>query len=94
MEAVKVGIRQFREDMAEYIASNKPIAITRHGQTVGFFIPAHGQDEERIAALKKAGKTLDKMLADQQVDVEEIVAEFKATRRSAAGKNKASVKAA
>ena len=56
METPKVGIREFRSDLAEYIASNTPVAVTRHGQTVGFFIPTHGQVEADIAALKKASK--------------------------------------
>ena len=43
MEATKVGIREFRSAITEYIASGTPIAITRHGLTVGFFIPAGGQ---------------------------------------------------
>ncbi|MHB1201257.1 MAG: hypothetical protein ACYCZ6_17250, partial [Polaromonas sp.] len=36
-----------------------------------------------IAALKKASKTLDQLLAAQGVDVEEVVAEFKAVRKQA-----------
>jgi len=83
METIKVGIREFRADLAEYIAASTPVAVTRHGQTVGYFIPAQGQNEGDIAALKKAGKTLDRLLAEQGVDVEEIVSDFKAARRPA-----------
>ena len=83
METTKVGIREFRTDLAEYIASNTPVAVTRHGQTVGYFIPTHGQIEADMAALKKASKTLDKLLAAQSVDVESVVADFKAVRRKA-----------
>jgi PHD/YefM family antitoxin component YafN of YafNO toxin-antitoxin module len=89
METIKVGIREFRADLAEYIAANTPVAVTRHGQTVGYFIPAQGQGEAHLAAMKKASETLDKLLADQGVDAEEVVAEFKAVRRAAAGKGKA-----
>jgi hypothetical protein len=81
METTKVGIREFRTGLAEYIAASAPVAVTRHGQTVGFFIPTHGQVEGDIAALKKAGKVLDNLLASQQVDVEDIVAEFKMARK-------------
>jgi len=83
METTKVGIREFRADLAEYIAASTPVAVTRHGQTVGFFIPTHGQVEGDIAALKKAGQALDKMLEAQHVDVEDIVTEFKTVRRKA-----------
>src|SRR5665811_2088277 len=63
MEATKVGIREFRAGMAEFIASSTPVAVTRHGQTIGYFIPTHGQAEADIASLKKASKTLDRLLA-------------------------------
>jgi hypothetical protein len=81
METAKVGIREFRAGLAEYIASSTPVAVTRHGQTVGYFIPTQGQVEADIAALKKASKTLDKLLEAQGVDVESVVAAFKAARK-------------
>jgi antitoxin (DNA-binding transcriptional repressor) of toxin-antitoxin stability system len=88
METTKVGIREFRADLAEYIASSTPVAVTRHGQTVGYFIPTHGQVEADMAALKKASKTLDKLLEAQGVDVEAVVADFKAARRKASTPSK------
>jgi antitoxin (DNA-binding transcriptional repressor) of toxin-antitoxin stability system len=92
MEAIKVGIREFRADLAEYIAASTPVAVTRHGQTVGYFIPAHGQDEGQIAALKKASKALDRLLSDQGADIDDIVSEFKTARRASAVKGKAGKK--
>ena len=83
METTKVGIREFRADLAEYIASSTPVAVTRHGQTVGYFIPTQGQVEADIAALKTASRTLDKLLEAQGVNVESVVAGFKAARRKA-----------
>lgn len=83
METTKVGIREFRADLAEYIASSVPVAVTRHGQTVGYFIPTQGQVDTDIAALKKASNTLEQMLAAQQVDIEDVVAEFKTVRKQA-----------
>jgi antitoxin (DNA-binding transcriptional repressor) of toxin-antitoxin stability system len=94
MQAIKVGIREFRTDLAEFIAASTPVAVTRHGQTVGYFIPTQGQGEADIAALKKASKTLDRLLAEQGVDVEEIVADFKAARRPASTRKKPPAKTA
>lgn len=88
MEATKIGIREFRAGIAEFIASSTPVAVTRHGQTVGYFIPTQGQVDADIAALKKASKTLDKLLAAKGVDVEELVADFKAVRRQARPRKK------
>ena len=83
METAKVGIREFRSDLAEYIASNKPVAVTRHGQTVGYFIPTQGQVAADLAALRKASKTLDKLLEAQGIEVEAVVTDFKAARKKA-----------
>lgn len=88
MEPTKVGIREFRAGIAEFIASSTPVAVTRHGQTVGYFIPTQGQADAHIAALKKASKTLDRLLAAQSVDAEEVVAEFKAVRQQASPRKK------
>jgi len=88
MEMTKVGIREFRTDLAEYIASSAPVAVTRHGQTVGYFIPAHGQMESDVVALKNASKALDKLLEAQGVDVESLVADFKVARRRASTPSK------
>ena len=56
MDATKVGIREFRAGMAEFIASSTPVAVTRHGHTIGYFIPTHGQGDADIAALKKQAR--------------------------------------
>jgi len=47
MEAVKVGMREFRDKLATYLLeSDSPVAITRHGDTVGYFIPARRKRSE------------------------------------------------
>lgn len=81
MKTTKVSIREFRAGMANFIASSVPAAVTRHGQTIGYFIPTQGQTDADIAALKKASKTLDQLLAARSVDIEEVVTEFKAIRK-------------
>jgi antitoxin (DNA-binding transcriptional repressor) of toxin-antitoxin stability system len=83
MDAIKVGIRQFRAEMAAYIVSGTPVAVTRHGQTVGYFIPTNSQGEAEMAALKEAGEILDRMLAAKGVNVDEVVAESDAMRKKA-----------
>jgi len=83
MEATKVGVREFRASLAEYIEGTKPVAVTRHGQTVGYFIPARGQNEAELAALKQAAQTLDALLTQHDVDVDAVVAEYKQKRKKA-----------
>jgi antitoxin (DNA-binding transcriptional repressor) of toxin-antitoxin stability system len=82
MEPVRVGIREFREKLATYVLEgDTPVAITRHGDTVGYFIPARRRrtDQER-AALKEAAERLDTLLAAKGITEDELVADFKRWR--------------
>ncbi len=83
METTKVGIREFRQDMAEYISAGKPVTITKHGHTVGYFLPVQEQREANIAALRKVGAELDQVLAVHNVNIEDVVQEFKLLRKQA-----------
>lgn len=84
MEATRVGIREFRAGLAEYIAASTPVAVTRHGQTVGYFIPVQAQEHADLAALQQASHALDRMLAAQQVDIDDVATEFKRARTKGA----------
>ena len=84
MATQKVGIREFRAGLADYVASDVPIAITKHGQTVGFFIPAHVDRAADVAALKSAAAQLDQLLELSERDIDVIVEEFGDLRHQAA----------
>jgi len=58
------------------------VAITRHGDTVGYYIPARRKrsDAER-AALKEAASRLQEALAAEGIFEEEILKDFKRWRR-------------
>jgi PHD/YefM family antitoxin component YafN of YafNO toxin-antitoxin module len=82
MEPIRVGIRDFRENLATYVLeSDVPVAITRHGDTVGYFIPARRKrsEAERVA-LKEAAARLDALLAATGASEEELVKDFKRWR--------------
>jgi hypothetical protein len=81
MKTTKVGIREFRADMADYIASSTPVAVTRHGQTIGFFIPTPAHADADVSALRTAGQALDKLLAKEGVDIQGLMADFKTARK-------------
>ncbi len=85
MGTVKIGIREFREKLASYLLeAEEPLAITRHGDTVGYYIPARRRrSEEERAALKEAASRLQKALAAEGISEEEIVKDFKHWRSGA-----------
>ncbi len=42
----KIGMREFRNNLAKYLSATDPVAVTRHGQTVGYFLPTHQKTEK------------------------------------------------
>jgi hypothetical protein len=83
METTKVGIREFRAGLAEYIASDKPVAVTRHGQTVGIFIPTPGALQADLLALAQASARLKAVMPLREGEVDALVGDFKVARQAA-----------
>ena len=81
MPAARVGIREFRASLADYVDSDLPVAVTRHGRTVGYFIPVKQDRAADVAALRLAGEKLEGLLALSESDVEEMVGDFKQLRK-------------
>jgi pyruvoyl-dependent arginine decarboxylase (PvlArgDC) len=55
MNTLEIGVREFHEKLA-YLESDAPVAITRDGDTVGYFMPAPRRgirrEVERFVAAK------------------------------------------
>jgi PHD/YefM family antitoxin component YafN of YafNO toxin-antitoxin module len=82
METLRVGIREFREKLAScLLESDKPLAITRHGDTVGYYLPARRKrSEAERSALRQAATRLQEMLAAEGLTEDEMIADFKRWR--------------
>jgi hypothetical protein len=82
METEKVGVREFRDALGTYLESDKPVAVTKHGRTVGFYIPVRRVAfAEDVAAFREAGKTLHALMAEQGISEDELVEDFKRMRQ-------------
>lgn len=82
MQTTKVGIRGFRENLDSYLESRTPVAITRHGTTIGVFVPTKPQPSHAdLEALHVAGQKMQAWLAASGTTEDEIVAEFTQLRR-------------
>ncbi len=81
-QLVHVGVREFRDDLARYLDSEQTVAITRNGQTVGFFVPARRRvDKAEMAALSEAVGEMERLLAEAGITEDEVVREFQAQRK-------------
>jgi|HubBroStandDraft_6_1064221.scaffolds.fasta_scaffold42484_6 hypothetical protein len=64
MQTTKVGIREFRENLSSFLESKTPLAITRHGATIGIYLQTRTRPSQaELEALRAAGEKLDAMIA-------------------------------
>src|SRR5438067_13908726 len=83
MQTEKIGIREFRENLAGYLEAGRPLAITRHGETLGFFIPARKRSRKaEVEAMRAAAKELDAMIAKWGASEDELMQEYKQLRQT------------
>ena len=76
-----VGVREFREELARYLDSPVPVAVTRHGQTVGYYVPARRPDrEQELRGLEEAVGRVEALLSVHGVSEDEVVREFRSHR--------------
>jgi len=89
MQTVKVGMREFREKLADYLESGAPLAILRHGETLGYYIPAHKRSRKaELEAMRAAAKDLDEMIASWGAGEDELMEEYKEIRQVAREKKR------
>ena len=89
METEKIGMREFRENLAGYLESGKTLAITRHGETLGFYIPAQKRSRNaEVEAMRAAAKDLDAMIATWGASEDKLMEEYKEIRQSSREKKR------
>jgi len=82
MQATKVGIREFRENLSSYLESKTPVAITRHGATIGIYVPTKPTPSQAdLQALRAAGERMQELIAAAGTTEEELMEDFKRLRR-------------
>jgi DNA primase len=74
-------MREFREQIARFLESDTPVAVTRRGETLGVYVPTPRKSVKSadLAELRAAADRLAEALSD--ADEEEVVAVFKQMRR-------------
>jgi len=89
METVRVGMREFREKLADYLESGTPLVITRHGETLGFYIPAQKRSRKaELDAMRAAAKDLDQMISSWGASEDDLISEYKEIRQAAREKKR------
>jgi antitoxin (DNA-binding transcriptional repressor) of toxin-antitoxin stability system len=82
-ETVKVGMREFRDHLATYLLeAQKPVAVTRHGETIGLFVPVpRRRTEPEKTALREVAAAARAWLEQIGMTEDEVVEDFKRSRK-------------
>jgi PHD/YefM family antitoxin component YafN of YafNO toxin-antitoxin module len=83
MSTPSIGIREFRDNLASYLLESEgPLAITRHGDTIGYYLPTkRKRTEAEKKAIEEAGVRMQEMMKAAGVTEDEIIEDFKRWRR-------------
>ena len=84
MGTQSVGIREFRDKLATYLlTADKPLAITRHGDTIGYYLPRKRKTTAaEWRALEQAHARLQAEMDAAGVTEGDIIKEFESLRRA------------
>ena len=80
--ATRIGIRELRARLASHLESSTPIEVTRHGRTIGLYVPLpqQGNLSDRDKVLE-AGRLMQAELERLGLSEDELSADFRAWRK-------------
>ena len=87
--AARVGIRELRARLASHLESATPIEVTRHGRTIGLYVPLpHDSGMNERESLLEAGRRMQAELERIGLDEKTLQSDFQSWRqRQQADKN-------
>ncbi|MEW5839096.1 MAG: prevent-host-death protein [Pseudomonadota bacterium] len=79
---VRIGVRELREKLSEHLESTMPIEVTRHGKTIGFYIPIPKEPtrSERDAMLE-AGRRMREEMERLGITDDELMGDVNVRRK-------------
>jgi hypothetical protein len=84
-----IGIGEFREQLTMYMSGDTPLAITRDGLTIGYYIPVQrAVSDTDLQTLEDATRRLHALLKARGIDPEDLINDYitlRKTRRKARG---------
>jgi len=71
-----VGVREFRDHATTYLSGTDPVAVSKHGQVIGFYIPLERDEDEVRRAVVKLGEAVEQVLQETGMNEEELARLF------------------
>lgn len=67
-----IGVREFRDHATTYLSGSDPVAVSKHGQVIGFYIPLERDEGEAQRAVARLGETVERVLKETGMSEEEL----------------------
>jgi hypothetical protein len=67
-----VGVREFRDHATAYLSGPDPVAVSKHGQVIGFYIPVERDHDQAKRSVEKLGHAVEKILAETGMSEDEL----------------------
>jgi hypothetical protein len=71
-----IGVREFRDHATTYLSGSDPIAVSKHGRVIGFYIPLDRDDDELRRAIAKLSQSVRQVLDESGMSEDELVELF------------------
>ena len=81
-ELENVGVKEFRDHATRYLAGKRPVAISRHGRVIGFYIPVPRDEDEVARAVAQLGEAVGRVLAETGMTEDELARSLDLRTRS------------
>lgn len=75
-ELKNVGVRQFRDHATRYLSGPDPIAVSKHGRIVGFYVPLQRDQDEVSTAVTRLGETVAHIPSQSALSEEDLAGLF------------------
>lgn len=67
-----IGVREFRDHATTYLSGSDPLAVSKHGHVIGFYIPLERDEGEVRRAVVRLGEAVEQVLQETGMSEEEL----------------------
>lgn len=78
-----IGVRDFRDHATTYLSGPDPVAVSKHGRVIGFYIPVERDDGEVARAIARLSESVGRVVSESGLSEDELADELDLRHRSA-----------